>query len=67
MFVDGLSNHHGCGVGLILQTPSIEKMEYATRIGFKATHNEVEYEALLAGLRVATELGVESLDIFSDS
>ena len=34
---------------------------------FKATNNESEYEALLAELRVATELGVEYLDTFSDS
>ena len=42
-------------------------MEYAIRIGFKTTNNEAEYETLLAGLRVAIELGVKFLDIFSDS
>ena len=67
MFVDGSSNHHDCGAGLILQTPSGKKIEYAIRIGFKATNNEVEYDTHLAGLRVATELVVESLDMFSDS
>ena len=42
-------------------------MEYAIRIGFKVTNNEAEYEALLARLRVAIELGVKALDTFSDS
>ena len=42
-------------------------MEYAIHIGFKVANNEAEYEALLAGLRVATELGVDILDAFSDS
>ena len=42
-------------------------MEYAIRIGFKATKNEAKYEAFLVGLRVATELWVEPLDAFSDS
>ena len=42
-------------------------MEYAIRIGFKVTNNEAEYEALLAGLRVATSLGVQSIEAFSDS
>ena len=42
-------------------------MEYAIRIGFKATNNEAEYEALLTGLRVVEKLGVESLDAYSDS
>ena len=32
-----------------------------------SNNNEVEYEALLAGLRVATEMRVDSLDAFSDS
>ncbi|GFY92744.1 hypothetical protein Acr_08g0011400 [Actinidia rufa] len=57
----------GCGVGLMLQTPSGEQMEYAIRIGFKATNNKAEYEALLTGLRVVAELGVDSLDVFSNS
>ncbi|GFY87607.1 hypothetical protein Acr_05g0012460 [Actinidia rufa] len=44
-----------------------EQMEYAIRIGFKATNNEAEYEAFLARLRVAIELGVDALDTFNDS
>ena len=38
-------------------------MEYVIRIGFKSTKNEVEYETLLFGLRVAIGMRVESLDI----
>ncbi|GFZ05308.1 hypothetical protein Acr_17g0008800 [Actinidia rufa] len=34
---------------------------------FKAKNNEVEYEALLASLRIVAELGVNSLDVFSDN
>ncbi|GFS37719.1 hypothetical protein Acr_00g0053630 [Actinidia rufa] len=58
---------HGCGAWLVFQTPLGEQMEYTIRIGFKATNNEDEYEALFAGLRVAMKLGVDSLDAFSDS
>ncbi|GFS33306.1 hypothetical protein Acr_00g0027710 [Actinidia rufa] len=42
-------------------------MECAIRIGFRATNNEAEYEALLARVRVTTELGVNSLEAFNDS
>ncbi|KAM2032989.1 hypothetical protein ACFX1T_014941 [Malus domestica] len=42
-------------------------MEYALRFKFKASNNEAEYEALLAGLRLAKHLGVKRIDIFSDS
>ena len=57
----------GYGAWLVLQTLSSKQMEYAICIGFNATNNEVEYEVLLAELRVASELGVESFDAFSDS
>ncbi|XP_070681709.1 uncharacterized protein [Malus domestica] len=33
----------------------------------KVSNNEVEYKALLAGLRLAKHLGVKQIDIFSDS
>ncbi|GFY88915.1 hypothetical protein Acr_06g0008550 [Actinidia rufa] len=52
---------------LVIQTPSGEQMEYAIRIRFKATNNEAEYEALLAGLIVVVELRAQSLENFSDS
>ncbi|GFY91570.1 hypothetical protein Acr_07g0017660 [Actinidia rufa] len=67
LFVDGSSNQHSYGAGLVLRTPSGEQLDYFIRIGFKATNNEVEYETFLIELRVATELGVESLDAFYDS
>ncbi|XP_057461085.1 uncharacterized protein LOC130751495 [Actinidia eriantha] len=67
LFVDGSFNQHECGTRLIIQTSSREQMEYAIKIGFKATNDEAEYIALLAGLRVEAELGAEFLDIFSDS
>ncbi|GFZ18492.1 hypothetical protein Acr_27g0002310 [Actinidia rufa] len=66
LFVDESSNQHGCGAGLVLQTPSSEQIEYAIRLGFRATNNEAGYEALLTVLRVATKLGVDSLEAFSD-
>ena len=42
-------------------------MHCTLRFGFKASNNKVEYEALLAGLKLAREMRVESLDIYSDS
>ncbi|GFZ19883.1 hypothetical protein Acr_28g0005880 [Actinidia rufa] len=67
LFVVGSSNQHGCGAGLVIRAPSGEQIEYAIRMGFQATNNEAEYETLLAGLRIATELGAQSLEVFSDS
>ena len=36
-------------------------------MGFKASNNEAEYEALLAGLRAVLHLGVRDVEIYSDS
>ncbi|KAM2322261.1 hypothetical protein ACFXTH_018949 [Malus domestica] len=52
------SNQQGCGAGLVLTTPDKVVIKYALRFKFKASNNEAEYEALLAGLRLAKHLGV---------
>ena len=67
LHVDGSQNETGAGIGVILQGPSLIKMEYAARLSFPATNNVAEYEALLAGLRFAVEVKAESLTIHSDS
>ncbi|GKB11763.1 reverse transcriptase domain-containing protein [Tanacetum coccineum] len=40
---------------------------YALRFGFNATNNEAEYEALIAGLRIAGQMGVQNLQANVDS
>ena len=67
LYVDGSSNDGGLGAGLILISPEGYRMNCALRFGFKASNYEAEYEALIAGLELAKEIKVESLDIFSDS
>ncbi|KAM1111386.1 hypothetical protein ACFX19_010660 [Malus domestica] len=42
-------------------------LEHMITLCFKASNNEVEYEALLAGLRMAKDLAVRKLAIHSDS
>ena len=42
-------------------------MHCALRFRFRASNNEAEYKALIAGLKLAKEMKVESLEIFSDS
>jgi len=42
-------------------------IEQALRFAFKASNNQVEYEALIAGMLLAKELGARSLLVKSDS
>ncbi|GFY91145.1 hypothetical protein Acr_07g0013410 [Actinidia rufa] len=46
---------------VILAECKMEQMEYDIGNGFKATNNEAEYEALLARLRVTTELEIRQI------
>ena len=67
LHVDGSSNTHGSGAGIVILTPEGDAVECAMRFDFKATNNQAEYEALLAGLRVCVALGADEIEIFSDS
>ena len=49
VYVDGATNQRGLGVGLVLVSPEKITIEKSLRLGFSATNNEAEYEALLIG------------------
>ena len=65
--VDGATNAQGSGVGLILISPEGIDIEYALRFGFRASNNEAEYEAVIAGLNLAHSMEVDQLEVCSDS
>ena len=65
--VDGLSTQYAGGVGVILQSPKRDHLEYAICLQFQMTNNETEYEALLQGLELAKSLGAELVVIQGDS
>jgi ribonuclease HI len=54
-----LSLESGCHNG--------DRLLYVIRLHFRATNNMVEYEALVNGLHIAAELGVQRLYIRGDS
>ncbi|GJX01711.1 reverse transcriptase domain-containing protein [Tanacetum coccineum] len=58
---------HGSGAGLILTNPEGTEFTYALRFRFDATNNEAEYEALIAGLRIAEQMGIKNLQANVDS
>ncbi|XP_056852778.1 uncharacterized protein LOC130501985 [Raphanus sativus] len=67
LYVDRSSNVRGAGVGLVLTSPTGESASRIVRCNFKATNNEAEYEALIAGLTLTKQMGVEDIHVFSDS
>ena len=67
VFVNGASNALGTKAGIVVITPEGIKLEHSFRLGFKASNNEAEYEALLAGLRVILDLGAKEVEVYLDS
>nr|GFB68831.1 reverse transcriptase domain-containing protein [Tanacetum cinerariifolium] len=67
LFTDGSSCVDGSGAGLILTNPDGVEFTYALRFQFAASNNEAEYEALIAGLRIATQIGVKNIQANVDS
>ena len=65
--IDSTSNDTGFGAGMMLINPEGHKIHCAICFGFKASNNEAEYEALIAGLRLARKLQVHNVRIFSDA
>ncbi|XP_073107344.1 uncharacterized protein [Elaeis guineensis] len=55
------------GAGFLLTNSKGVVTDHALRFDFKASNNQAEYEALVAGLKLALELGVGRLKVFSNS
>ena len=70
MYFDGAFSLQGAGAGVLLVAPFGEHLKYIVQMHFaweEATNNTAEYEGLLAGLRIAAELGIKKLIIRVDS
>ena len=67
VYVDGAANQRGSRVGLVLVSPKKAIIEKSLRLGFSATNNEAEYEALLQGMAMLQKMGGKVVEMFSDS
>ena len=70
VYFDGAFSLQGARAGVLLIAPTGEHLKYVIKMHFpqeKATNNTAEYEGLLAGLRIATKLGIKKVIIHRDS
>ncbi|XP_075635299.1 uncharacterized protein LOC142607626 [Castanea sativa] len=67
VYVDGVANQRGSGVGLVLVSPKKIIIEKSLRLGFSARNNEAEYEALLVGMDMVQKMGGRTVEVFLDS
>ena len=71
MYFDGVANHFGYGMGILLISPHGDHIPRFFHLGFSdrhlATNNIVEYEACILGLETIIELGIKQMEVFGDS
>lgn len=70
MYFDGAFSLQGAGASVLLIAPTKERLKYVVQMHFpreRSTNNTAEYEGLLAGLRIAADLGIRKLIIKGDS
>ena len=63
----GSSNQQSSGPGIILEGPNGLLIEQVLCFAFKASNNQAEYEALVAGMLLAKEMVARSLLVKSNS
>jgi len=67
LYFDGSYIAHGSGVGILLVAPQGNYIPKSFKLQFQCTNNIVEYEALVAGLRIAIEWNITELQVYGDS
>ncbi|XP_076918592.1 uncharacterized protein LOC143579069 [Bidens hawaiensis] len=67
LFTDGAFNDEGSGDGLKLIIPSKQEFTYAIRLDFRSTNNEAEFEAFMAGLRIANKFRAQLVEAHVNS
>ncbi|KAL2921740.1 Protein FAR1-RELATED SEQUENCE 6 [Bienertia sinuspersici] len=61
------STVNGAGAGVVLVSQEGDTIEYALKFLFKATNNEAEYEAAIAGLPLCLSMGAKKVHLTTDS
>ena len=54
-------------MGLVVVSPKNIIIKKSLRLGFSATNNEAEYEALLVGMAMVQKMGGKAVEVFLDS
>ena len=65
--MDGASSSTKSGARILLENEEDVVIVHSLTLSFLASNNQAEYEALLAGLRLAEDLGAREIQFFTDS
>lgn len=67
IYIDGVVNVHGSGIGAVLISPAREHYHVAIKLRFPHATKTAEYEACIAGLEAAMDMNTKDLEVYRDS
>ncbi|XP_074328190.1 uncharacterized protein LOC141666099 [Apium graveolens] len=67
LYLDDAVNNEGAGACIILVSPEGHHLMSVVHFKFRATNNDVGYEALIIGLKISLEMGFMNLIVKNDS
>ncbi|CAL2246874.1 unnamed protein product [Prunus armeniaca] len=67
LYFDGSKTDIASGAGIVLEEPLGIRHYYSFQLDFQCTNNKAEYEALIIGLEMLVDLGIQSVEILGDS
>lgn len=67
LFVDGSSCKNGGGAGIVLEGSDGVIIEQSIIFKFQINNNQAEYEALIAGMELASDMGITQMECRTDS
>ncbi|CAL2229696.1 unnamed protein product [Prunus armeniaca] len=67
LYFDGSKTDVTSGAGIVLEEPLGIRHCYSFQLDFQCTNNRAEYEALIIGLEMLVELGIQYVEILGDS
>ncbi|KAG9453148.1 hypothetical protein H6P81_006052 [Aristolochia fimbriata] len=67
MYFDGAARKNGAGAGVLFMSPNDDLMPYSFILSHCCTNNEDKYHAVILGLGMTIEMGLNRLEIFGDS
>ena len=67
LYIDGVANQRGSGVGLVLVLPEKITIKKSLRLSFSTTNNEAKYKTLLMGMMMVQKMGGKAVKVFLDS
>ncbi|XP_057785571.1 uncharacterized protein LOC131003111 [Salvia miltiorrhiza] len=66
-FMDGSVTKEGCGIGVYITSPGYGTYQFAIKFTCRLSNNEAEYEAVVRGAHILSELKAECVIIKTDS